>query len=224
MVVLTIVTQKNGETVYFDDPIPEANYVRLLSCSFYNSWHNLRTVGRMFLKETGDVIVSLPEGHYNVESIAKELKSSFEYYKKTAKLDIETNKPNSVLKITNWETKSKEILVDWSLSNLLGIGRKLEEATSVKKLNSPSCYFIHCNLIDTTKNFLDGKKSSLLAQVDIRGKPYEKVSYTVDASQNVFPDSSTDKSFNNVTLSVKDKNRDLFDFNGLRFQFELEMN
>jgi len=79
MVVVTIVTQKNGEAVYFEDPLPEANYVRLLSCSFYNSWHNLTRVGTMFLKESGDVIVSLPEGHYNVKSIAKELKSSFEY-------------------------------------------------------------------------------------------------------------------------------------------------
>ena len=35
MVVLTIVTKKNGEEIYFEDHLPEANYVRLLSCSFY---------------------------------------------------------------------------------------------------------------------------------------------------------------------------------------------
>jgi hypothetical protein len=223
MVLLTIVAQKNGETIYFEDPIPEANYVRLLSCSFYNSWHNLRTVGRMFLKQTGDVIVSLPEGHYNVESIAKELKASFEYYKKIAKLAIETNKPNSVLKITNWETKTREISVDWSLSNLLGTGRKLNEAEYVKKLNSPSCYFIYCDLIDPTKNFLNGKKSNLLAKVDVRGKPYERVSYIMDSSQNVFRDTSTDKYFNSVTLTVKDENGDLFDFHNLPLIFELEI-
>jgi len=178
----------------------------------------------MFLKESGDVIVSLPEGHYNVESIAKELKSSFEYYKKTAKLDIETNKPNSVLKTTNWATKPKEISVDWSLSNFLGIGRKLQEATYVKKLTSPSCYFIHCDLIDSTKNFLNGKKSNFLAKVDVRGKSYEKVSYIVDSSQNVFRDASTDKSFNSVTLTVKDESCDPFDFNGFVMEFELELN
>jgi len=63
MVVVTIVAQKNGETIYFDDTIPEANYVRLMSCSFYNLWHNLGRVGTMFLKDTGETIVSLPEGH-----------------------------------------------------------------------------------------------------------------------------------------------------------------
>jgi len=224
MVVLTIVTQKNGETIYFEDPLPEANYIRLLSCSFYNSWNNLRTVGKMFLKETGDVIISLPKGHYNVESIAKELKASFEYYKKTAKLDIETYKPNSVLKITNWETKTKEISVDLSLSNFLGIGRKLDEAEYVKKLNSPSCYFIHCDLIDSTKNVLNGKKSNLLAKVDVRGMPYEKVSHIMDSSQNVFRDASTDKSFYGVKLTVKDENGGLFNFHNLPLIFELEFN
>jgi len=224
MVVLTLVAQKNGETIYFEDPIPEASYARLLSCSFYNSWHNLRTVGRMFLKQTGEVILSLPEGHYNVESIEKELKASFEFYKNVAKLAIETHKPNSVLTITNWETKPKEISVDWSLSNLLGIGRKLGVAEYVKKLNSPSCYFIYCDLIDPTKNFLNGKKSKLLAKVDVRGKPYERVSYFMDSSQNVFRDTSSDKYINSVTLTVKDENGDLFDFHNFPLIFELEIN
>jgi len=75
MVVLTLVTQQNGETIYFEEPLPGASYARLLSCSFFNSWHNLGRVGRIFFKGTYDVIASLPEGHYNVESIVKELQS-----------------------------------------------------------------------------------------------------------------------------------------------------
>jgi len=86
MVVLTIVTQRNGETIYFEDKLPGASYARLLSCSLFNSWHNMSRVGRIFFKETNDVIASLPEGHYNVESIAKELQSSFEYHKKKGKI------------------------------------------------------------------------------------------------------------------------------------------
>ena len=45
MVVLTIVAQKNGETVYFDEPIPQAHFMKLISCSLYNSWHNLKREG-----------------------------------------------------------------------------------------------------------------------------------------------------------------------------------
>jgi len=71
---------------------------------------------------------------------------------------------------------------------------------------------------------LNGKKSNLLAKVDVRGKPYEKVSYIVDSSQNVFRDASTDKSFNSVTLTVKDENGDPFDFHNFPLLFELELN
>jgi len=229
MVVLTIVTQQNGESISFEEPLPGGSYARLLSCSFFNSWHNLSRVGRMFFKGTDNVVASLPQGHYNVESIVKELQSSFERYKKKGKLVLETNNPNSVLKITTVArnalntTQAKEVSVDYSLANFLGIGRNMRKEEYIKKLNSPSCYFIHCNLIDSTKNFLNGMRSDL-AKVDVRGKPYEKVSYNINSSQNVFRDASTDKFINCITLKVKVENGELFDFKGLPLLFELELN
>ena len=45
MVVLTIVTQKNGEPVYFDPPIPKVHFMKLLACSIYNSWDTLKEDG-----------------------------------------------------------------------------------------------------------------------------------------------------------------------------------
>ena len=42
MVVLTINAPSNDYTVYFDQPIPKPNYIRLLNCSLYNSWYNLK--------------------------------------------------------------------------------------------------------------------------------------------------------------------------------------
>ena len=226
MVVLTIVTKKNGEDIYFEGQLPEANYVKLLSCSFYNSWHNLSSVGTIFFKETGTVIASLPEGYYNLESIAKELKSSFDNHKTSAKLAFETNNPNSALKISNMDSSQspKEISVDQRLANFLGIGRTLRKEEYVKKLNRSSCFFIHCDLIDSRKNFFNAKKSNLLAKVDVRGKPYENVTYNIDSSQNVFRDASTDKYFNKITVCVRDENGELFDFEGLPLEFELEFN
>ena len=55
MVVLTIVASSNDHTVYFDHPIPKPNYIKLLSCSLYNSWYNL-TGGKITLtdKEEGN--------------------------------------------------------------------------------------------------------------------------------------------------------------------------
>jgi len=116
MVVLTIVAQKNGETVYFDDesiakatvnfdqPIPKARYMRLVSCSLYNSWHNLKKVGEISAKrESGPNVdvASIPEGHYNLVSLVKELKSSIDEKKSVAKLKIETYNPNSALTSIN---------------------------------------------------------------------------------------------------------------------------
>jgi len=45
MIVLMIVAQNNGETVYFEKPLPKVHFIRHLSCSLYNSWHNLKNEG-----------------------------------------------------------------------------------------------------------------------------------------------------------------------------------
>jgi len=160
MVVLTIVAQNNGETVYFEEPLPKVHFIRLLSCSLYNSWHNLEKVGLISFRSSGKVLASLPQGHYTFESLAKELTESFKKYKSDEKSEVEMNKPNSVLKITRGETFSTEqISVRYPLTRLLGIGVTLNNITYVKKLNSPSTYFIYCDLIDKTTNFLNGKRS-----------------------------------------------------------------
>ena len=43
MVVLTIVTEKNGETIYFEKPIRP--FMKLISCSLFNSWDTLKKEG-----------------------------------------------------------------------------------------------------------------------------------------------------------------------------------
>ena len=67
MVVLTIVTQNNGETVYFDEPIPQVHFMKLISCSLYNSWHNLKKEGGAALgdekKDPSVSITKIPPGH-----------------------------------------------------------------------------------------------------------------------------------------------------------------
>ena len=49
MVVLTIVTQKNGETIFFDELIPQVHFMKLISCSLYNSWNTLKKEGSAVL-------------------------------------------------------------------------------------------------------------------------------------------------------------------------------
>ena len=84
MVVLTIVAQDNGETIYFQDPLPEVHFMKLISCSFFNSWNNLKKEGSATLgdknKDRALSVSKLLPGHYNLERLAKEIEVLFENY------------------------------------------------------------------------------------------------------------------------------------------------
>ena len=56
MVVLTLVAQTNGQTFYFDEPIPKVHFMKLLSCSLYNSWHNLTSAGQIYFSKDREVL------------------------------------------------------------------------------------------------------------------------------------------------------------------------
>ena len=224
MVVLTLVLQKNGETIFLDQALPEVHFMKLISYSLYNSWYNLKKAGQIAFKEDKEVFASIPQGHYTYQTLKEVLTKSLEENKNIKKIQVETNKPYCALKITVWEpTIKKEILVSRSLQRLLGSDPTLSTITCVKKLNSPSAYFIHCDLIDRDNNFFNNKKSDLLAKIDVKGKSYEKVRYDSSPLQPI-RDCSTSSHVNSITISVKDQAGELFDFNGMPLEFELELN
>ena len=137
---------------------------------------------------------------------------------------METNNPNSQLKIAvNFKTNgdSEQIKVSHDLARLIGVGNTLGQNEYIKKLNSPSTYFIHCDLIDRSNNFFNGKKSDVLTKFDIRGMPYGKFTYP-SLPQEAFRECST--GYKQITLSVKDESGEMFDFNGLPLEFVLEIN
>ena len=226
MVVLTVVLQKNGETVYFDEPIPQVHFMRLVSCSLYNSWHNLTRVGTMTFKTIKKTLASIPQGHYNIVSLVNELEKSFKIKKNISSVSMETNNPNSPLKIAvNFETNddTEQIKVSHDLARLIGVGNTLGQNEYIKKLNSPSTYFIHCDLIDRSNNFFNGKRSDVLAKFDIIGMPYAKITYP-SPPQEALRECSTGQHVKQITLSVKDESGKMFDFNGLPLEFVLEIN
>ena len=110
-----------------------------------------------------------------------------------------------------------------NLAELLGIGDNLLFMTFVKRLTSPSTYFVHCDMVDKRQNLVNKKRSTLLARFDLRGKPFEKVHYQT-AQQHVLRDTLTGDDVNSLTISVQDEKGELFDFNGLPLGFELEIN
>ena len=219
MVLPTIVTNSNPHTLYFDHPIEKPSYIRLLSASLYNSWHNLKEEA-VISKTGGNGSVSkvnLLPGHYTVDSLVNEF-NSVEKIKPNLKLSAFANTPVGSLSIYN----TNNVTFSNNLLELLGIKNVLFFAF-VKRLNSPVTYFIHCDLIDKRQNLLNGKPSTVLARFDIRGQPFEKIHY--QTPQHVLRDTASgDYDVNSLTISVQDENGNLFDFNGQPLEFEVEIN
>ena len=158
-------------------------------------------------------IAELPPGHYTPEIIAKILTSLL-------KLPIEAKAPQGLITFNN--SKKLTIGMTNNLRLFFNDNQKCHIFV-VKNLTSPSSYFIHCNLADEEQNLLNGSPSSVLARFDIKGEPYEKINYQT-AQDNVLRDTSTGKYVNSLTFSVRDESGNLFDFNGLPLEFELEIN
>ena len=168
MVVLTVVLPSNEYMVYFDQPIPKPNSIKLLSGSLCNSWYNLKRTGEIAVfddDKKASTIIKLTPGHYSLETIAKDLSDVFT--SRGFELSTEINTSVGQLIIRN--PKNKKITLDRDLAQLFGINRKLLYITFIKRLASPTPYCIHCDLVDQHQNLLNGKPSTLLAKFDIKG-------------------------------------------------------
>ena len=223
MVVLTIVTQKNGETIFFDEPIPQVHFIRLISCSLYNSWDTLKkeSIAILFDK-TNDTqkISKIAPGHYNLENLQKLIDGLFEAHYN--KLETQINNHDAILQIHNYGAKGINLTGEFAKALGLSSG-PLKTITKVKSLTFPAAYFIHCDLINRNFNFVNNKNSDLLAKIDVRGKAYEKVRYDASPQQPI-RDCSTSSHVNSTTISIRDQDGELFDFKGLPLEFELELN
>jgi len=63
-------------------------------------------------------VATMPQGHYNLVSLEKILKSSFDVQKGKPDLIIETGNPNSALKLINKDHDSFPINISHALANL----------------------------------------------------------------------------------------------------------
>ena len=80
MVILTIAAPSNPHTVYFDQPLRKPSYIRLVSCSLYNSWFNLKERGEITLitgPDRNTKVRRLLPGHYTLKRLAHELDVAF---------------------------------------------------------------------------------------------------------------------------------------------------
>ena len=157
MVLLTVVTTSNPHTLYFDHPIETPSYIRLLSASLYNSWHNLKEEAVIYATVPNKTLeTKLLPGHYTVDSLVNwfnDLNKHNPEFTITAK----AHTPLGSMIINGGNTR-----FSYGLLQLLGI-QSSSFITFVKRLTAPSTYFVHCDLIDKKQNLLNGKPSTVLA-------------------------------------------------------------
>ena len=223
MVLLTIVTNSNPHTLYFNHSIEKPSYIWLLSTSLYNSWNNLKKTGRLTVhdKDNNPRSYLFFPGFYTLETLSFIIKNVFKE-KFGITIPIQINQPRAAMIIHN--TTGNKILLDEDLADFLGYDQELNPISFIKRLNSPSTYFILCDLIDKRQNLLNGKASTVLARFDIRGEPFEKIHYQTPQQQVLCDTLTGDYDVNSLTISVCDEKGNLFDFNDQPLEFKLEIN
>ena len=172
MTILTIITNSNGHTVYFKEPIKNFQFIKLVSCSLFNSWINLKENGYINIIHVdkdklrkGEKFI-FPRGHYTPESVLYIFKN-INYFSKI-------NSPRGILVLPNTETKEIDLFTP-SLHKLFGnyYGREDEDLV-IKKFNTPHSYFIHCDLMNKTENLLNGKVQIFLQNFQSKGSLMKK--------------------------------------------------
>ena len=136
MVILTVVTKENPHTVYFEPyPIQKPSYIRLLSCSLYNSWFNLKEGGAitLFDKNEKSFKVDFMPGHYTLDTFTKEIRLVLSKHRVPLSMDIYT----SFGQLLMINIDSKKIIFDSNLGNLLNLKTfAMPSKIYIKKLNS----------------------------------------------------------------------------------------
>ena len=231
MVILTVVTKENPHTVYFDQPIQKPSYIRLLSCSLYNSWNSLEEDGIIFytkVNKQDEATRFIRMGNYSLDVIGDIFEKGFT---EKGLFSVEKGITGRSLIIEANKSRIKDFGMNISLIkffNLPGYENTEMDKDYFAKIVihddlNPKHYFINCDLIDKQQSLLNGKPSNLLACFDILETPYEKIHYQ-NTHLNVLRDVSTGNHVSHMTLSVSNENNRLLNFNSWPLQFLIEIN
>ena len=220
MTILTIIT--NDHTVYFKNPLERGfEYIRLISCSLYNSWYNLKERGEIGFVDNGiTTIKRIPPGNYTLSSIGKKLQGLFS----EEGIEVKFDDASGPIVIEN--PMNRKVLFDRDLTFLLGLSsgnprERLKSQAIINRLASFNNYFINCDLLDKEENLFNGKPSTILACFDISGKSFERVEYS--PKDITMKKITSGKYISSIRITVTDENGELIDFNNFPLRFEIEI-
>ena len=225
MTVLTIITNSNDHTIYFEKPLERGfEYIRLISCSLYNSWYNLKKRGEIGFVDNSGITTTkiIPPGNYTLNSIVKKLQEIFA----DEGVEVKFYDEQDVIVIKNLQ--NQKITFDRDLTFLFGLNgneedsrTRLKTQTVLNRLVSFNNYFINCDLLDKDENLFNGNPSTILACFDIDGKSFERVEYS--PKQITMKKITSGKYISSIRNTVMDENGELIDFNNLPLRFEIEI-
>ena len=224
MTILTIITNANDHTVYFEKTLERGfEYIRLISCSLFNSWYNLKERGEIgFLDERGiRTSKVIPPGNYTLGSIGKKLEEIFN----DEGFEVKFDDASGPIVIKN--PLGKGVFFDRDLTYLLGLGgfgyprERLKKQAVINRLAPFNNYFINCDLLDKEENLFNGKPSTILACFDVDGKSFERVEYS--PKEITMKKITSGKYISSIRITVTDENGELIDFNNFPLRFEIEI-
>ena len=226
MTILTIITNANDQTVYFENPLERGfEYIRLINCSLFNSWYNLKERGEIgFFDERGIITTKIiPPGNYTLSSIGQKLQEIFAEEGIKVKFD-DASGPIVIKNLQN-----RKIMFDRDVTFLLGLKanikedsrRRLKTQAVINRLASFNNYFINCDLMDKDENLFNGKPSTILACFDVNGKSFERVEYS--SKDITMKKITSGKYISSIRITVTDENGELIDFNNFPLRFEIEI-
>ena len=69
---------ENDHTVHFKEALGNSKYMRLLNCSLYTSWYNLKRAGEIMIFDVRDnaEVKRIPAGNYPIEIPGKALETA----------------------------------------------------------------------------------------------------------------------------------------------------
>ena len=223
MTVLTIITNSNDHTVYFEKTLEGGfEYIRLISCSLYNSWYNLKEKGEIGFVDNSGITTTkrIPPGNYTLSSIGKKLEEIFNDE------DIEVKFDDASGPIVIENPLNRNVVFDRDLTFLLGLNagnprERLKKQAVINSLVSFNNYFINCDLLDKDENLFNGNPSTILACFDINGKSFERVEYS--PKQITMKKITSGKYISSIRITVTYENGELIDFNNFPLRFEIEI-
>ena len=223
MTILTIITNANDVIIYFENPLERGfEYIRLISCSLYNSWYNLKERGEIgFIDNSGITTTKrIPPGHYTLSSIGKKLEEIFN----DEGVEVKFDDASGPIVIEN--PLNRKVLFDRDLTFLLSLSagnqrELLKKQAVINRLASFNNYFINCDLLDKEENLFNGKPSTILACFDVDGKSFERVEYS--PKDITMKKITSGKYISSIRITVTDENGELIDFNNLPLRFEIEI-